>query len=115
VGATGFIVSHPDPYIVTLPAQDFRLDGKLNRTQSQQVKAEIIRWEIDGKIIAYSYSLIPVSARREKDQWIITGEMGCIFSLTFVDDRGDGLFRLLVPNGLTADLIPGWAKPKEKS
>ncbi len=109
----GFVISHSDPYILTLPEQEFRLKGKLHRMKRQQLKAQVIRWEIKGKVFAYSYSVIPVTAHREKDKWIITGEVGCIFAITFVDDRGDGVFRLLVPNGLTADLIPRWAKPKE--
>jgi hypothetical protein len=46
-------------------------------------------------------------------KWDVESELGCIFTATFIDDKGDGVFRILVPGGLTAGLIPHWAKPKE--
>jgi hypothetical protein len=112
-GVKASIVVHQFPYIVSFPKQEFLLNGTRQRLRSMQVKASIVRLKVDDRVIAYSYGLIPVSARKKNGKWVISTEMGCMFSVTFIDDRGDGVFRLLVPNGLTPDLVPRWAKPKK--
>jgi hypothetical protein len=113
-GAVAELLPHDEyPYIIEFPAQDFVLNGARQKMRPAQVKAGIVRWKIDGHIIAYSYGLIPVTARRVNGKWEVQSELGCIFAATFIDDKGDGVFRVLVPGALTADLIPRWAQPKE--
>ena len=53
-----------DPYIIAFPAQQFVLNGGRQKMRSLRAKAVIVRWMMDGHIIAYSYVLIPVSAHR---------------------------------------------------
>ena len=104
---------HASPYIVQFPAQEFVLNGVRERMHAIQVKATIIRWEVGKHVVAYSYGLIPVVAHRHNGKWIVENELGCIFYATFIDDKGDGVFRVLVPASLTADLIPSWARREE--
>ena len=114
-GAVIQLLPHDDPYVVRLPSEVFTLNGVRQRMRPMLAKATIIRVEVGGKIVAYSYGLIPISsAVRKRGRWVVTGELGCIFYATFIDDKGDGIFRLLVPGPLTADLIPQWAKPSPK-
>jgi hypothetical protein len=110
-GAKAEVLFHEYPYIVEFPVQDFVLNGSRQRMRLAQVKASIVRWKVDGHIVAYSYGLIPVRARKVHGKWNVLSELGCIFTATFIDDKGDGVFRVLVPEELTADLIPQWAKP----
>lgn len=112
-GVKASVVVHPFPYIVSFPKQEFLLNGTRQRMRSMQVKASIVRLKLDDRIIAYSYGLIPVSAHKKRGKWVIETEAGCIFTVTFIDDRGDGVFRLLVPNGLTPDLVPRWTKRRK--
>jgi len=112
-GATAYLLPHASPYIVEFPAQEFVLNGARERMHAAQVKATIIRWEVDNRVVAYSYGLIPVVAHRHNGKWVVDSEMLCIFYATFIDDKGDGVFRVLVPATLTADLVPRWAKPEE--
>jgi hypothetical protein len=113
-GAVAELLPHDEyPYIIEFPAQEFVLNGARQKLRSAQVKVGMVRWKVDGHIIAYSYGLIPVTARRVNGKWDVQSEAGCIFTATFIDDRGDGVFRILVPGSLTTDLIPRWAKPKE--
>jgi len=65
---------------------------------------------LEGKIVAYTIGLTPVFARRENGKWKMNGEAGCIFYGTFIDDNGDGIFRLLAPGWMTPELVPGWAQ-----
>ncbi len=98
-------------YAIRFPEQLFSLGEQHNRMRSILAKAIIIRWDINGKTIAYTYGLIPIEKAYEKNgEWVYEGEVGCIFYGTFIDDRGDGVFQTLVPETLTADLIPAWAK-----
>lgn len=101
------------PYIIEFPAQTFNFDGTLKRMRHVQARAAILRWEMNGHIFAYSYGLIPVSAHRIDGKWKIDVELGCIFNATFIDENGDGVFRLLVPQALTESLIPAWVKRPE--
>ncbi len=113
-GAVAELLPHDEyPYIIEFPAQEFVLNGAHQKMRAAQVKVGMVRWKVDGHIIAYSYGLIPVTARRVNGKWDVQSELGCIFTATFIDDKGDGVFRVLVPGGLTADQIPRWAKPKE--
>jgi hypothetical protein len=77
-----------------------------------QVKATIIRLEMNGHVVAYSYGLIPVVAHREKGKWVVESELACIFFATFIDDKGDGVFRILARSEFTPDLVPMWAKER---
>ena len=110
-GARAELLPHNEyPYIVELPAQKFLLNGSRQRMRPAQVKVSIVRWKVAGHIVAYSYGLIPVIAKKIGAKWNVQSEAGCIFTATFIDDKGDGIFRVLVPDRLTADLIPRWAK-----
>ena len=113
-GAKARLLSHDeDPYIVDFPAQEFIVDGARQRMHSIQVKATIVRWDVGDRVVAYSYGLIPVVAHRKNGKWVVTSEMACIFDATFIDDKGDGVFRVLVRGVLTSDLVPPWAKRNE--
>jgi hypothetical protein len=106
------VVRHEIPNIVTFPAQEFGLNGARQRMRAMQVKANILPWVTSGRTVAYSYGLIPVNAHRKKGKWVIDVEAGCIFDATFIDDKGDGVFRIQVPGPFTADLVPAWAMAK---
>jgi len=112
-GADVQLLAHDEyPYIVQFPAQDFVLGDDHKKMRPMQAKAIIVRYSIGGKVAAFSYGLIPVKARRAEGRWVIESEMACIFTATFIDDKGDGLFRLLVPGAFTPDLVPSWVKPQ---
>src|SRR5882724_10379737 len=97
---------------VDFPAQDSVLNGAPRRMRAIKAQVNIARWVTHGRAVAYSYSLIPVAAHRADDKWIIDSIAACIFFATFIDDKGDSVFRVLVPDRFTADLVPTWAKPK---
>ena len=103
-----------DPYIVAFPAQQFVLNGARQKSRSLQAMAVVVRWMMDGHTIAYSYDLIPVTALRVFGRWIIESEMACSFTVTFIDDKGDGIFRTLVRGPLTTDLVPHWVGPAQR-
>jgi hypothetical protein len=109
-GVRAIVILHEYPFVIELPAQDFAMGNARKRLRKGSYKAAIVRWEINEKVVAYTYGLIPVTVHRKGKTWKIDSEVGCIFDATFIDDRGDGVFRLLVPTTLTADLIPNWAK-----
>lgn len=105
-----------DPYIARFPAQVFTVDGVRQKMRPMLAKATMVRIEVNGRVVAYSYGLIPISAAHKKNgQWVVEGELACIFFATYVDDRGDGVFRDLVPGVFTVDMIPAWAKPADHS
>ena len=111
-GAEAQLLPHDEyPYIVEFPAQEFRLNGARQRMRPTQAKTNIVRWKVDEHVVAYSYGLIPVTAHRANGKWVVDSEAACIFTATFVDDKGDGVFRILVPGAFTQDLVPLWAKP----
>ena len=100
-----------DHYVIRFPEQVFFLGNTHERMHSILAKAIIVRWEINGNVVAYSYSLIPVAkAYKRHDDWVYEGEAGCIFYGTFIDDKGDGVFRTLIPDTLRPEYIPSWAK-----
>jgi len=113
-GAKAYPVTHDEsPYIAEFPAQEFVLKGARQRTRASLVKATIVRWEVAKRVVAYSYTMIPVMAHRKNGKWIVDAEAACIFWATFLDDKGDGVFRVLAPAPFTAELIPLWAKKKK--
>ena len=97
--------------IIEFPAQEFVENGAKKRMRASQFSAGIVRWEVDGHVVAYSYILVPAVGHRTKGKWRIDSLAGCIFTGTFIDDVGDGVFRLLVPGTLKTNLIPQWARP----
>lgn len=109
-GAKAEIIPQQRPFIITFPAQEFELEGKREKMRSMQVIAGVLRWSMNGKVFAYSYSLIPVDAHRKRGKWVIDSEAACIFGVAFIDQTGDGVFRLLVLNGVSADVVPDWVK-----
>ena len=112
-GAQARVLLHEYPYIVEFPAQITAIDGETRRLRPMVAKAGILRWEMNGKVFAYSYGLIPLDARREGNRWKIESEAGCIFTATFIDDRGDGVFRLMVQRSLAESLVPAWVRKPE--
>jgi hypothetical protein len=108
-GAVGQALVHESPNVVNFPAQEFLLKGMRQRMRAAQLQVNIVRWVMHGRTIAYSYSLIPVAAHRENGKWIIDSMAACIYFATFIDDKGDGVFRVLVPDRFTAELGPLWA------
>jgi len=100
-------------YIAEFPAQEFALNGSRQLMQASLVRATIVRWEVAKRAVAYSYSMIPVMAHRKDGKWIVDAEAACIFWATFLDDKGDGIFRVLVPAPFASDMVPLWAKRKK--
>ena len=79
--------------MVEFPAQVFSIGGQRERMHSFLAKASIVRWEINGKVFAYSYSLIPLSkACKEQGKSVYEGEVVWMVYGTFADDQGDGVF-----------------------
>jgi hypothetical protein len=101
--------------VTEFPSQEFVVDGARKRMRAAQYEAALARWIIGGHTIAYSYIMVPVEAHKENGKWKVEGRAGCIFTATFVDQDGDGVFRLLVPGTLKSDLIPRWARPTDPS
>lgn len=99
-----------DPYIVEFLSQVFTLDGARKQMRPVLARTAILRWEMNKRVFAYSYGLIPVEAHRVGRKWKMDAEAGCIFNATFIDESGDGVFRLLVPGALTTSLVPAWVK-----
>jgi hypothetical protein len=113
-GETVQLLAHDEnPYVIEFPAQESMFGKVRMKLRPMQAKAVVTRISIGGKVVAYSYALIPVQARRDKGRWVIESEMACVFTVTFIDDKGDGVFRLLVRGPLTPGLVPRWAKPQE--
>lgn len=112
-GAKAILIRrNQDHYVIRFPEQVFSLGTDRKRMESILAKAVIVRWEINGKIVAYSYGLIPITkAYKRGGEWIYEGELGCIFYGTFIDENGDGVFRTLVPDTLRPEYIPSWAMP----
>ncbi len=112
-GTQAFPIPHSHPFIVDFPEQIFTFNSAQHRMHAMEVMVSIIRWQVGRRVVAYSYNLIPVDAHQENGKWKIDAEAACVFFATFIDDKGDGVFRLLVPDRMTSDLIPAWAKREE--
>jgi hypothetical protein len=112
-----FVYDKTDPDdagVVEIPQQAFDQDGKQRVMSSQlMVLQDIWRYDLDRRVVAYTVGLTPVEAHRVNGKWKIDGELGCIFYGTFVDDQGDGVFRLLAPGWMKPDLIPQWALKRD--
>ena len=55
------------------------------------------------------FQLIP-AAHQDQGKWIIDSEAACVFDVTFIDDRGDGIFRVMVHGPFPPDRVPSWAR-----
>jgi hypothetical protein len=108
---------HDPNYRVSFPAAVFEENGKPKKMQARTVGLHmLLRWEIYGKPYAYSYDLWPEG-------------LLCTFSVDLVDDKGDGIFRLLVSpghimqgeitelghRGPQAPRLPEWARTRPAS
>lgn len=88
------------PYIVNLPAQIFTLNGETKRMRAVLARATVMRLEVNGKVFGYEYAMIPVQAHRRNGFWKIDSESLCVFSATFIDETGNGVFTALYPDSL---------------
>ena len=119
-GLTTRVIIHEgteaDPNLFEIPKQEFEQDGKHHVMSSQMMVMDhwIWRYEVDGKVVAYTIGFTPVKGHRENGKWKSEGELACIFYGTFIDDRGDGVFRLLAPGWMKPDLLPQWASDRKK-
>lgn len=105
-GLTFSVVQHEYGYYVTFPEVIFVEDGKRTMMLSRTfLLYQLVRWEINGKAYAYSYVLGP-------------RDVACTANIDIIDDKGDGVYRVMTPNGHTIrgkDTIPPplpeWAIP----
>jgi len=99
-----------------IPRQEFEQGGKHRVMPSQYmgVTRWVYRYDVDGKVIAYTFGFSPVDAHRVGDKLVVDGEVGCVFNTTFIDDKGDGVFRTLAPGDLTPDALPQWALDRRR-
>ncbi len=104
-GVTVSEIVHDKGYHVTFPAAVFEENGKPQKMRTRILGLHrLLRWELDGKPYAYSYELWPDG-------------LFCDFSVDIVDDKGDGVFRLMEsPGHLIHSLnpqppaLPTWEK-----
>ena len=106
-GVSAKIAVHDYGYNVAFPEAVF-VDGAVKKRMMSKrfLLYRLIRWEMDGKVFAYSYELGPY-------------DVMCAATIDLIDDTGDGKFRLMIPYGhvLMGDTqspqIPQWAqRPK---
>ena len=83
-------------------ASDFKTEWSLPGLDGRKLSS---RYDLDGKVFAYSYGLIPVHAHKNGKSKM-DDEAACIFFATFVAVKGDGIFRELVRGGFAPDLVP---------
>lgn len=101
--------------VFEIPKQEFQLDGKRQVMSSQvMVLQGIWRYDLDGKVVAYTVGLTPAVAHRENGKWKVDAEVGCIFYGTFIDDNADGIFPTLTPGWMMPELVPAWAQTTKK-
>ncbi|MGA3373313.1 MAG: hypothetical protein ABSC48_16275 [Terracidiphilus sp.] len=88
-GITVSMVVHEDGYSVSFPEAIFDDQGTRKKmgTSVFQLK-QLLRWEMNGKIYAYSYELWPY-------------DIACSSTVDIIDDKGDGKFRLMISMGHT--------------
>jgi len=119
-GLTTRVIIHEateaEPNLFEIPRQEFEQDGKHHVMSSQMMVMDhwVWRYDVDGKVVAYTIGFTPVYGHRENGEWITESELACTFYGTFIDDRGDGVFRLLVPGWMTPDLMPQSALNRKK-
>lgn len=95
------------PFSAHFPEAVFAENGISKKMLARTVDVKVIyRWEIHGRPYAYSYTLIP-------------RDLLCFFTVDFMDDKGDGIFRVMTSPGHAAITlrapppVPEWArKPK---
>ena len=81
-------------YDVWFPDSLFSTEGIEKRLKAARfLLYELVRWEMDGKVYAYSYLLGPY-------------DVACTASVDLIDDKGDGKFRWMVPGGHTLIVPP---------
>lgn len=96
-----------DSFSAHFPEAAFSENGTSKKMLARTIEVKVIyRWEINGRPYAYSYTLSP-------------RELLCFFTVDFIDDKGDGIFRVMTSPGHPAITlgppppVPGWArKPK---
>jgi len=118
-GMTASVIQLSEPYVV-FPGGVFEEDGKAMKTEARTLavaRGWVKRWEINGKVYAYSYTLHDVRGSWIKGKFVLReGGLLCMFSVAFVDDKGDGVFRLMTnahPDFAHPPALPEWAlKPK---
>ena len=103
-GVTVSEIVHTKDYRVIFPAAVFQENGKRKKMRPRKlVLRELLRWDINDKPFAYSYDLAPEGVL-------------CTFSVDLVDDKGDGVLRVMVAPGHVSSLdlqpppLPGWVK-----
>lgn len=86
-GITFSMVWHENGYHVTFPEAIFIEENKRTKMLSRSfLLYQMVRWEINGKVYAYSYSLGPL-------------DVACMAYIDIIDDKGDGVFRVMTPTG----------------
>ena len=113
-GLTYREITHPTPYLAKVPSQEFEQGQKRGRMTDQLMQIEdMARYEYEGRIVAYSYRFTPASGHLAGKKWVVDSEAACEFFATYIDEKGDGIFRLLVTDEMRTEFIPQWArKPK---
>jgi hypothetical protein len=108
-GLTVSAIVHRHNYQVLFPAAIFFDNGVHKRMLPSVFQlGQLLRWEMNGKIYAYSYLIEP-------------HDLLCFTTVDLIDDKGDGKFRVMIsPGHLTIGPnpvpppIPEWLK-KPKS
>ena len=86
-GITISVIEHDPGYRVSFPEAVFQENGVQMKMEARSIPLNgLYRWEIFGKPYAYSYDLWP-------------DDVGCAFSADFMDDKGDGVFRVMASPG----------------
>jgi hypothetical protein len=107
-GITVSAIVHDHDYRVSFPESIFDENGAHKKMISNTFQlGRLLRWEMNGKVYAYSYVLLPL-------------DVACMATIDIVDDKGDGEFRLMTPVGHafmggnpTPPPVPEWLnKPK---
>ncbi len=93
-----------DQFSAHFPEAVFAENGISKKMLARTVDVKVIyRWEINGRPYAYSYTLIP-------------RDLLCFFTVDFVDDKGDGIFRVMTSPGHASITlgapppVPEWAR-----
>lgn len=90
-----------NPFSAHFPEAVFDENGTTKKMVARTIGVKVIyRWEINGKPYAYSYTLFPSDVR-------------CFFTVDFIDDRGDGVFRrMTLPGHASVTLGPPPSLPQ---
>ena len=104
-GLTVSAILHRPKYQVNFPEVIFNDNGVQKKMQSSVFQLGLFfRWEMNGKIFAYSYELFP-------------HDLLCSTMIDLIDDRGDGKFRIMASPGhaffgahATPPPIPEWLR-----